>query len=212
MALFERIFQYLDLEHEIVDAPDARRLRPRRRCDGRVTFGDVSFRYEEPRRPRARAARTAPVRARREWTLEGIDLEIEPGQLAALVGPSGAGKTTISYLVPRLYERDRGRRRDRRRRRARHRAGVAGRLDRDGHAGDVPLPHDGAREPALRAARRDRGGDRGRGTRRRTSTSASSSSTRRATTRSSASAATACRAARSSGSRSPASCSRIRGS
>src|SRR5439155_8806820 len=43
-----------------------------------------------------------------EWTLEDVDLEIEPGQLAALVGPSGAGKTTISYLVPRLYDVTRG--------------------------------------------------------------------------------------------------------
>jgi ATP-binding cassette subfamily B protein len=40
----------------------------------------------------------------RPWTLDGIDLEILPGQLAALVGPSGAGKTTITYLVPRLYD------------------------------------------------------------------------------------------------------------
>jgi ATP-binding cassette subfamily B protein len=40
----------------------------------------------------------------REWTLEDIDLEIEPGQLSALVGPSGAGKTTMTYLVPRLYD------------------------------------------------------------------------------------------------------------
>jgi len=42
--------------------------------------------------------------ARREWTLDDIDLEIRPGQLAALVGPSGAGKTTMTYLVPRLYD------------------------------------------------------------------------------------------------------------
>jgi ATP-binding cassette, subfamily B, bacterial len=40
----------------------------------------------------------------RAWTLEDVDLDIEPGQLAALVGPSGAGKTTITYLVPRLYD------------------------------------------------------------------------------------------------------------
>jgi ATP-binding cassette subfamily B protein len=44
----------------------------------------------------------------REWTLEDVRLEIEPGQLAAIVGPSGAGKTTISYLVPRLYDVTRG--------------------------------------------------------------------------------------------------------
>jgi ATP-binding cassette subfamily B protein len=44
------------------------------------------------------------VQVRREWTLEHIDLDIEPGQLAALVGPSGAGKTTFTYLVPRFYD------------------------------------------------------------------------------------------------------------
>jgi ATP-binding cassette subfamily B protein len=98
MALFERIFQYLDLEHEIVDSPGARRFR-REEIDGRVTFAGVSFRYDVPLNG---SDGTGP--RGREWTLEDIDLEIEPGQLAALVGPSGAGKTTISYLVPRLYE------------------------------------------------------------------------------------------------------------
>ncbi len=44
----------------------------------------------------------------RRWALRGVDLDIEPGQLAAIVGPSGAGKTTISYLVPRLYDVSRG--------------------------------------------------------------------------------------------------------
>ena len=48
------------------------------------------------------AADGAPVR--REWTLKDVDIEIEPGQLAALVGPSGAGKTTMTYLVPRFYD------------------------------------------------------------------------------------------------------------
>jgi ATP-binding cassette, subfamily B, bacterial len=45
---------------------------------------------------------------RREWTLEDVSLDIEPGQLAALVGPSGAGKTTMTYLVPRLYDVQQG--------------------------------------------------------------------------------------------------------
>src|SRR5206468_9241883 len=44
----------------------------------------------------------------RRWALRGVDLEIEPGQLAAIGGPSGSGKTTISYLVPRLYDVTRG--------------------------------------------------------------------------------------------------------
>jgi ATP-binding cassette subfamily B protein len=67
----------------------------------------VSFRYEEP--PEGVPVSPAPAvedddPIPREWTLEDVDLEIEPGQLAALVGPSGAGKTTVTYLVPRLYD------------------------------------------------------------------------------------------------------------
>ncbi len=106
MALFERIFQYLDLQHEIVDSPTARRLE-REEIQGRVTFTDVYFRYEPAAVDSSGDGNGAGPRAR-EWALEGVDLEIEPGQLAALVGPSGAGKTTISYLVPRLYEAERG--------------------------------------------------------------------------------------------------------
>jgi ATP-binding cassette subfamily B protein len=45
-----------------------------------------------------------PTEQLREWTLDDVSLKIEQGQLAALVGPSGAGKTTITYLVPRLYD------------------------------------------------------------------------------------------------------------
>src|SRR2546421_5080763 len=109
MALFERIFQYLDLEKDIVDSPGA---RPIGKADvrGRVRFRDVRFRYEEPVLPPALEGQAVLPASdgnglpRREWTLEGVDLEIEPGQLAAIVGPSGAGKTTISYLVPRLYD------------------------------------------------------------------------------------------------------------
>jgi ATP-binding cassette subfamily B protein len=48
------------------------------------------------------------LRPMREWALEDINLAIEPGQLAAIVGPSGAGKTTVTYLVPRLYDVTRG--------------------------------------------------------------------------------------------------------
>jgi ATP-binding cassette subfamily B protein len=106
LALFDRIFEYLDLPHEIRDAPDAVPLEDVR---GEVRFRDVWFRYEDPpdgevpiSPPDAAVADDEPVP--REWTLEGIDLRIQPGQLAALVGPSGAGKTTITYLVPRLYD------------------------------------------------------------------------------------------------------------
>jgi ATP-binding cassette subfamily B protein len=91
LALFERVFQYLDLEHEIVDPPGAKVIaKPDVRGD--VRFRDVYFRYD------------VDGDGSRPWTLDGIDLEIAPGQLAALVGPSGAGKTTMCYLIPRLYD------------------------------------------------------------------------------------------------------------
>jgi ATP-binding cassette subfamily B protein len=116
LALFERIFAYLDLEQDIVDAPGAREL-PKERVRGEVELDDVYFRYEEPVQPAALEAQAVEVDgdgdgsrpvAPREWTLEDVRMEIQPGQLAAIVGPSGAGKTTISYLVPRLYDVTRG--------------------------------------------------------------------------------------------------------
>ncbi len=115
MALFDRIFEYLDLEPEIQDRPDAVAV-PVGAVEGRVRFRDVWFRYEAPRPeqdgqdPATRPPGTmgdGPIR-RRLWTLQDVDLEIQPGQLAALVGPSGAGKTTMTYLVPRFYDVQRG--------------------------------------------------------------------------------------------------------
>jgi ATP-binding cassette subfamily B protein len=110
-ALFERVFQYLDLPHDIVDAEGARTLPPDE-VRGRVALRNVWFRYEEPEVPIFDVTVDgdgsnggAPTR---EWTLEDVSLEVEPGQLAAIVGPSGAGKTTISYLIPRLYDTVRG--------------------------------------------------------------------------------------------------------
>jgi ATP-binding cassette, subfamily B, bacterial len=102
LALFDRIFEYLDLEHEIVDRDGA---EPLVNVRGRVELDHVRFRYD------AVDERATPVSPTdlsagppREWTLDDVSLTIEPGQLAALVGPSGAGKTTITYLVPRLYD------------------------------------------------------------------------------------------------------------
>jgi ATP-binding cassette, subfamily B, bacterial len=110
MALFDRIFEYLDMDHDIADATDARPLPPEQ-VRGRVQFSDVWFRYETP--PESAPPVSPPVfgdgqHAPREWTLEGVTLDIEPGQLAALVGPSGAGKTTMTYLVPRFYDVQQG--------------------------------------------------------------------------------------------------------
>jgi ATP-binding cassette subfamily B protein len=87
LALFDRIFEYLDVVPDIVDAPDAVDLPPTG-SGGRVSLQDVSFRY--PGAP--------------QDSLAGVSFDAGPGQLVALVGPSGAGKTTISYLIPRLYD------------------------------------------------------------------------------------------------------------
>jgi ATP-binding cassette subfamily B protein len=116
LALFERIFQYLDLPHDIVDRKNARTIPPED-VRGEVAFQDVWFRYEEPPEPIFDGAAvdgdgaiaSVDGAGRREWTLEDLSLAVEPGELAAIVGPTGAGKTTISYLIPRLYEATRGR-------------------------------------------------------------------------------------------------------
>jgi ATP-binding cassette, subfamily B, bacterial len=99
LALFGRIFELIDLQPQIVDAPDALSL-PADEIEGEVTLDRVSFRYP--------AGETGEETAVNPRTLEDVSLEVEPGQLAALVGPSGAGKTTISYLVPRLYDVESG--------------------------------------------------------------------------------------------------------
>jgi ATP-binding cassette subfamily B protein len=109
LALFDRIFEYLDLPHEIRDAPDAVALEA---VTGHVRLRDVRFRYEDPPAEEMTGIPVSPdtppladdAPVPREWTLEDVDLDIRPGQLAALVGPSGAGKTTVTYLVPRLYD------------------------------------------------------------------------------------------------------------
>lgn len=88
-ALFARIFEYLDLRPAITDAPDARPVNADRL--GEVAFGDVIFRYPD-------APADSPA------TLDHVSFTIAPGQFAAFVGPSGAGKTTVSYLIPRLHE------------------------------------------------------------------------------------------------------------
>ncbi len=87
LALFDRVFEYLDVVPDIVDAPDAVDL-PAIGSSGRVALREVYFRYPG-----------VPTDA-----LADVSFEADPGQLVALVGPSGAGKTTISYLIPRLYD------------------------------------------------------------------------------------------------------------
>lgn len=87
-ALFARIFEYMDLEPAITDSPTAKPVDESR--VGHVAFDDVTFTYPDGEADKP--------------TLRGVSFELQPGQFAAFVGPSGAGKTTVSYLVPRLYE------------------------------------------------------------------------------------------------------------
>lgn len=88
MASSERIFNLLDTDPDLQDAPDARTLPPIR---GRVDFEDVTFSYDDD-----------------EPVLEGITLHVEPGQRIALVGETGAGKSTIIRLIARFFDLDEG--------------------------------------------------------------------------------------------------------
>ncbi len=155
LALFDRIFEYLDMPIDITDTPKAYSLVPQE-SQGRITFRNVTFTYkrevpevllglidghdkgeknglvdtapgssvnlsmnksksqgQEDGLIQANALQQSdPVEAIEEVAprpaLKNVSFDILPGQLAALVGPSGAGKTTITYLVPRLYEADSG--------------------------------------------------------------------------------------------------------
>ncbi len=164
LALFDRIFEYLGMDPEIVDAPDAIDLT-HDRVRGSVRFRDVSFQYREAARPSEAAEATpdepdgidpesaptllaaaevdseardsfigalahgddsgpgagnlsedpdaagdggAPPAPMPPFALDDVDFEAAPGELVALVGPSGAGKTTTTYLIPRLYDVDSG--------------------------------------------------------------------------------------------------------
>jgi len=116
MVSFERVFELLDMPIDVQEPDDPVRIE---HLDGRVEFDDVWFSYE-----RAGASGLESVarfgwgdsgqaeggeQQRSDgWALEGVSFTVEPGEMVALVGPSGAGKTTSTYLVPRLYDVSRG--------------------------------------------------------------------------------------------------------
>ena len=101
LALFERIFGYLDIKPKIVDSPNAVDIRPEE-AFGRVTFDSVRLRYGVTGEV---GVDGKPSNENgQQWALDSISFEIKPGELAAFVGPSGAGKTSISYLMSRLYD------------------------------------------------------------------------------------------------------------
>ncbi|MCB8982520.1 MAG: ABC transporter ATP-binding protein [Ardenticatenaceae bacterium] len=134
MVSFERVFEALDIPVEIQEKAEAVSLE---QVNGRLQFQDVSFTYVDAekgqiglqevarfnrfggeaylKRGKQRengeeeAEETAVAPVLNRWALQDINFTIQPGQLAALVGPSGAGKTTITYLIPRLYDPTNGR-------------------------------------------------------------------------------------------------------
>jgi ATP-binding cassette subfamily B protein len=129
LALFDRIFEYLDMPVDIKDRPGALHLKSAE-VKGEIAFKDVSFTYkhdeaatkdnsthndkqngdgkvERPVSPMSIMLKTSSPETPR-ITLDHVSFDIKPGQLAALVGPSGAGKTTMTYMVPRLYDVDSG--------------------------------------------------------------------------------------------------------
>ena len=129
---FERVFEIIDLPLEIAERPAAIHLD---KVTGDLVFDDVTFRYQiddsqllsdverigridnvaatRSGRPKRRdnngGASAGMVHQAREIALEDVAFRIAPGQLIALVGPSGAGKTTLTYLIPRLYDPSAGR-------------------------------------------------------------------------------------------------------
>ncbi|MFD5973394.1 MULTISPECIES: ABC transporter ATP-binding protein [Streptomyces] len=88
LALFQRIFEYLDLEVDITEPENP--VRPPR-IRGEIAFEKVDFSYD------GQGGKGAP-------TLRGIDVTVPAGTSLAVVGPTGSGKSTLSYLVPRLYD------------------------------------------------------------------------------------------------------------
>lgn len=111
LVSFERVFEILDLP---TDLPEPERPVRLTEVAGRVVFEDVWFTYRTESPVGLEAIRRFSSEpegrvAERRWALEDVSFVVEPGELVALVGPSGAGKTTVAYLIPRLYDVTKGR-------------------------------------------------------------------------------------------------------
>ena len=153
MAALDKIFDLLDTEPDMVDAPGA--IDPGT-IRGEIELDDVWFSYSDEHDP-AKVPEDA-------WVLEGVDLHVPPGQTLALVGATGAGKSTFAKLVARFYDPQKGRvlvdGHDLKGRAADGAAAPA----RDRAAGGLPVQRQRPGKHRLRAAggepRGDRGGDR----------------------------------------------------
>src|ERR1700722_5511635 len=111
LVSFDRVFEILDLEPLITERPAAHRLTQTPEAPG-VEVAGVWFRYPDADQVSLAslepAALPAPERPGDAWVLQDVTFQVPAGKLTALVGPSGAGKTTITHLVPRLYDPVRG--------------------------------------------------------------------------------------------------------
>lgn len=107
LAVFERIFEYLDRRPDVMDSQDAVALT---HVQGDIRLDRVTFEYPRPpRRGPRREESTAGPTAKRGPALQDVSFEVNAGERVALVGPSGAGKTTVTYLLPRFYDPTDGR-------------------------------------------------------------------------------------------------------
>ncbi|HEY5110231.1 MAG TPA: ABC transporter ATP-binding protein [Acidimicrobiales bacterium] len=103
LVSFDRVFEVLDLPPMIVDGPDARPVPP---GPAAIEFEHVDFRYPSAEEVSLASLESVAVldTTVSSQVLFDVSFRVEPGQMVALVGPSGAGKTTVSQLLPRLYD------------------------------------------------------------------------------------------------------------